>query len=298
MKNDGKNCGVILLKEAEAVLNPDSADLQKFDLLRKRYLLLLLSDIMRRYDEDCAATPEGTEMDGKVDLHRLAAAMGCREVLEDFLEMIKVIRVEKGRVNSGAQRAFHMYEEAMLHETLDTGYENLLQNVQEALQLYSQETSLVDDSREDDPHNQPRMARKDLRMVFRVYTSANGYRKLARIKQDMAAFRVARIYHAIKGATQKEISEVARAKRRKSAPRTESNKSGPRAAGRAYEELLQDWLSEEENGPRTLSEIRSRGSHLLHYDAVCGQDHPLWMLLLIRNVMYPTDGSSKIQHVE
>ncbi|KAJ9601898.1 hypothetical protein H2200_013613 [Cladophialophora chaetospira] len=297
LNNDGNNCGVILLKEAEAVLTPNSAELRDFNLLRKRYLLLLLSDIMKRYDESCAITPEASEMDGNVDLHRLAAAMGCREVLEDFLEMITVVRDERGRVDSGAQRAFQMYEEAMLHDPLDTGSDNLLRNVDEALHLYSREISLIDVSRNDDSDNQPRMAREELRTVFRAYTSANGHRKLASIKQDMAAFRVARIYHALKDADQEDTGEVNRAKRRKNAPKKESNKPGPRAAGRAYEELLKEWIREEENGSKSLKEIRSRGSHLLTYDAVCGRSHPLWMLFLIRNVMYPEGSSLRVQHV-
>src|ERR1700743_1781006 len=92
LKNDGNNCGVILLKEAEAVLEPDSQDLRKFDLLRKRYLLLILGDIMRCCEKGFIPTPKASDTDGRADLHCLASAMGCREILEDFLEMIKVAR--------------------------------------------------------------------------------------------------------------------------------------------------------------------------------------------------------------
>ena len=218
MKRDGKNCGVILLKEAEAVLNPNTVDLRKIDLFRKRYLLLLLRDVIRRYDEGCAATPESAESDGKADLHRLAAAMGCREVLEDFLEMIQVVRHEKGRVDFGAQRAIRMYEEAIFHETLDTEHENLIHSVREVLQLCRQETSVTDRGCEDTPDNDSSTVRNDLRMAFHIYDRANGYRKLANIKQDMAAFRVAQIYEVRKGVHQKQIYEVALAKRRKNAP--------------------------------------------------------------------------------
>ena len=77
-----------------------------------------------------------------------------------------------------------------------------------------------------------------------------------------------------------------------------SSKPGPKAGRRAYEELLKAWILGKGNGPNTLSEILNRGSHLLHYDVICGHNHPLWMLFLTRNMMLPQGGSWKVQHME
>ena len=52
MKNDGNNCGIILLREADAILGADLEDVQDHNLLRKRYLLVILQDLIDDWHRD------------------------------------------------------------------------------------------------------------------------------------------------------------------------------------------------------------------------------------------------------
>ena len=289
---------MILLKEAEAVLKPDGVDLRKFDVLRKRYLLLILSDVMRWYEEGCAAIPQAPRTDGEVDLHCLASAMVSREVLEDFLEMIQVTRDEKGRVDSGALRAFHMYEEARLNDILDTGYGNLQHSLQEAFRLYRQETSSAEDGQEVDLDGQAPVAGEDLRLIIKMYTSAPGYHRLVSFRQDMAAIYISRIFNSVKSVVQEEVDEGGRAKRRKGARGTRPDKSGPKVSGLTYHELLHSQIAEDGKALKSLRSIQSHGSHLLHYEAACGREHPLWIMRPTRTLQCLIHESCRVQHVE
>ena len=289
---------MILLKEAEAVLEPDAVDLRRFDILRKRYLLLILSDVMSWYDEACAAIPQATRTDGEIDLHCLASAMVSREVLDDFLEMIQVIRDEKGRVDSGARRAFHMYEEARLYDILDTGYGNLQRSLQEAFRLYRQETSSVGDGQEVDLHGQASMAGDDLQLIVKMYTNATGYHRLVSFGQDMAAIYISRVFKSAEDVVQEEFDEGVRAKRRKGARGPRPDKPGPKVSGLTYHELLQNRIAEDEKAQKSLRSSQNHGSHLLHYEAACGRERPMWIMRPMRSLQCLIHESCRVQHAE
>jgi hypothetical protein len=288
---------VVLLKEAQALVEPDSKDLRKFDHLRKRYLLRILDEIIGWHIESSATTPHAIDASAGTDLHCLASAIGCNAVLREFLEMIQVTRNEKGKIDSGAQRAFQMYEEARLHDILDPGFKNLRHSVQEAFQLYRQKPSPIEDSHEEQLDGQVPIAREDFRLIFQMYTSAPGYHKLVSFKQDMAALHISRIYHTIRKAIQEEVNESVRIKRRKGAPEMGPHKPGPKVSGRTYE-LLRSWIAEDGGALENLKAIRSHGSHLLHYEAACGRDHPLWMLLPTKTLKCPEHETCRIRHVK
>ncbi|KIW86676.1 uncharacterized protein Z519_12731 [Cladophialophora bantiana CBS 173.52] len=347
LKNDGNNCGIILLKEAEAVLNPIMEDFQDFNLLRKRYLLVILDDIMEGHREAPVDEPSNTAVNGtnspisnaatqkspvvqpgqrkksakkgkpiqhkksakKVNLDCLASALGGKEVLQDFQDMVIILRDMPRKAGSDIDMALRMHDDARGYQTsrseLRDSSDDLLQNskwnVDIALQLYNHENpSTTSSAPEECPGDTPSIGGDNVQTALRLFNRGRGYQMLGALQKDIAALHISRLFRILTDEFREGANERKNAKRRKyNRKPPPPGEPGKGADSYAYKKLLH--ASASRDTLRTTEDLKSansRGSRLLQYEAVCGRNHPLWMLLPARSVQCSLHLSCTVKHSE
>ena len=238
----------------------------------------------------------------QADVDCLASAIGSNQVLEDFRAMINSVRDAGGKVDRGTARAFRAYERTRIHETLNQeAFLNGLSSsgqwsVEDALQFYRNKdpsTSLPAGKASSDDETATEVG-----LALQLNKGGIGYQKLGRLKQDIAAFHVARLFRKAQCAAQEEIDKMRRGQRRKDAPKGPPKKRGPQASKRAYAEIFQQCRFPDATIEADLNVAKYRGSRLLQYEAVCGRDHPLWMLLPVRNIRHSGEVTGKALHAK
>lgn len=255
LSNDGMNCGIILLQEAELLLNPDLMTSHSFYQLRWRYLRLLLGKIISQLyprtlihngDRDLnTGSPSSLSIGGSAleqsnvdrlslspnELEHLASTIGCSEVLRNLRMMVKLLR-----------------------ESL--------------------------------PQGEP-----SLEVALATFKRGRSNKSLGLLQQDHSSLPVARRFRQLETEI-REAMATKRGKRKRGQPGP--GDPGKKADHKAYNRMIQEWKVAVDSDSALRDELKianNWGKHLLQYEDVCGPTHPLWMLLPAENTRCPMNPS-------
>jgi hypothetical protein len=300
------------------------------DHLRKRYLLVILKDLIDQ-DPGESNSPQDVEMDdyntpgddyntpgsdvaseaspsaqssrklSQADIELLAWALGSEQVVQDFQAMIDSVYGMEGKVDSITAKAFRSYEQARIHQTLrqksfsDHRRSNRPWSLKDALQCFRADPPDVAEGNGPSPHVDTAM---ELDVALKLDAGGIGFEKLGKLRRDIAAFHIASLFAAMAQESSQKLKDKNRIDRHKDAPKPDGKRRGPVVTGRVYDELLRGCRSQDANTERSIKTAKRQGIHLLQYEEVCGREHPLWMLLPIRNIRLPGQGTARANHAK
>ncbi|KAK5203639.1 hypothetical protein LTR41_010666 [Exophiala xenobiotica] len=218
LANDGHNCGIILLKEAEAILRPDMDIPDDFNLLRQRYVRMVVQDSLFRNlpsrtpnpriqsselsphedlsDDMILNSPEQETPLSQTELETLASAVGCDKVLGDLQGLFETLRVTPVR---GIEQATQLYVDTRDNLTTDAQERAFVAEIlkskkpeiEQALRIYAMKSrSVTADKRGVAQTSTPQSGVK-------LYSEGESLEILGRFQKSLAAIFLARIFELL-----------------------------------------------------------------------------------------------------
>jgi hypothetical protein len=218
LANDGHNCGIILLKEAEAILRPDTDIPNDFNLLRQRYVRMVVQDpSLRNFSSGISNariqsselsphgilpndmilnSPEQETPLSHTELETLASAVGCDKVLGDLQGLFETLRVTPVR---GIEQATQLYVDARDNLTTEAQERAFVAEIlkskrpeiERALRIYAMESS----SATADERGVAQTS--TLQSGVKLYSEGESLEILGRFQKSLAAIFLARIFELL-----------------------------------------------------------------------------------------------------
>ncbi|KIW09717.1 hypothetical protein PV08_12001 [Exophiala spinifera] len=315
--NDGNNCGVILLHEADKILGHTDPGPTDFVTLRRRYIQLIVAG--RRTESPQAPSPlsgnvsttgasswgivspsPGPWMETKpkfkdlppqIRIKFIASCMGCKEVLEDFRDLVYIMKDQSLRVHSDTQRTMQLYNSSRsLRQDVLSGRTPSNATIQNTLRLYDTISSPGHTS-EALYTSTPGRDQDGLQVAVQLYTRSRGYAKLGSLTREFGALCINSTYRAlVRILSTKSRQGVSEDVEMQISDQTEPAKKGQGSDTRTYKYMLRSTGQDKDpKALRRLQKANYRGSCLHHFEDICERERPLWMLRPIRTISCPLD---------
>ncbi len=201
--------------------------------------------------------------------------MGCKEVLEDFRDLVCILKDQSLRVYNDTQTTMQLYNSSRsLRQDVLSGRAPSDASIQNALRLYDTISSPGHTS-EAFCTSIPEGDKDGLQAAVQLYTRGRGHAKLGSLKREFGALCITSTYRA--------LMRIFQNKSRKSVCASELNTL-------AYKYMLK--CTGQDKDPKALRRLKKanyRGSCLHHFEDICGPERPLWMLRPIRTISCPLD---------
>nr|MDZ8058216.1 hypothetical protein [Nostoc sp. EkiNYC01] len=242
------------MQEAERLLDPDLITTPDFNLLRRRYLGVLLRDL-------------------PLQIHQQGLLRG---VDQDSLSEGTSPSTQSTASTSRKSRVTHSpSEDLRLEELASTvGCVAVLQNLQK----------MVKSLRES-----PWQADSSIKGAVNTFTRAKCKEALGSLEQDYSSLRVARRFRELVVDCRAEAAAL-RKKRKRGQPYSDG-KRGVGADSQAYDRLLDECGEDATLLRDDLKKANEHGRRLLEYENISGLEHPIWMLFPAENTKCPIDES-------
>ncbi|KIW35787.1 uncharacterized protein PV06_11873 [Exophiala oligosperma] len=315
--NDGNNCGVILLHEADKILGHRDPSALNFVALRRRYIQLIVAShpteapqVGSPFSGDASTTgpssagllspspdprteskPKFEDLPPQVRMKFLASSMGCKEVLEDFRDLVYILKDQSLRVRSDTQRTMQLYKcSRNLRQDVLSGRTPSNVTIQNTLRLY--------DTVDSPGHaseafcNSIQGGDQDgLQVAVQLYTRGRGYTKLRSLTRAFGALSITSTYRALMSILHnKSRPGASEDVEMQSGDQTEPAKQGQGSDTLTYKYILK--CTRQDKDPKALRRLKKanyRGNCLHHFEDICGRERPLWMLRPIRTIPCPLD---------
>lgn len=213
--------------------------------------------------------------------------MGCKEVLEDFRDLVDILKDRSLQDHTDTQGIMQLYNSSRnLRQDVLSGRTPSDSSIENALRLYNTLKSSSQSS-EDVWTSFLGCDKNGLQVAVQLYTRRRGYEKLSSLKEDFGAMCIASTYRALIKIFQREsregISEGIRMQTE--GEQTDRIKRGLKSDTRAYWFILR--YTQQDKDPAALEQLKqakSWGTYLHEFENICGPGHPLWMLRPVRSV--------------
>ncbi|KIW36540.1 uncharacterized protein PV06_11249 [Exophiala oligosperma] len=315
--NDGNNCGVILLHEADKILGHTDPSPPNFVALRRRYIQLIVASrpteapqatspssgnvsttgpsswgLVSPSPDPCAGSkPNFKDLPPQMKMKFLASSMGCREVWEDFRDLVCILKDQSLRFHSDTQRTMQLYNSSRsLRQDVLSGRTPSNVTIQNALRLYDTISSPGHTS-EVLYTSIPGGDQDGLQVAVQLYTRGRGYTKLGSLTREFGALSITSTYRALMRIFQNKSNPGASEDvDMQIVDRTEPAKQGQGSDTLTYKYMLKcTGQDEDPKALRRLQRAICRGNRLHHFEDICGPGRPLWMLRPIRTISCPLD---------
>ncbi|KAK5312304.1 hypothetical protein LTR93_011393 [Exophiala xenobiotica] len=215
--NDGNNCGVILLHEADKIVGHTDPSPPNFVALRRRYVQLIVAGhpteapqlpspssgnvsttgpsswglVSPSADPGTESKPKFKDLPPQVRMKFLASSMGCKEVLEDFRDLVDILKDRSLQDHSDTQGIMQLYNSSRnLRQDVLSGRTPSDSSIENALRLYNTLRSPSQCS-EDVWTSFLGCDKSGLQVAVQLYTRRRGYEKLRGLKEDFGAMCIA-----------------------------------------------------------------------------------------------------------
>ncbi|KAK6362431.1 hypothetical protein LTS17_012867 [Exophiala oligosperma] len=323
--NDGNNCGVILLHEADKIVGHTDPSPPNFVALRRRYVQLIVAG----HPTEAPQTPPHSSRDARatalssstrttspspdpvprvkpkfhglppqIRLKFLASSLGCKGVLEEFRDLVDILKDQSFRDLSDTQRIMQLCNSSRsLRQDVLAGRVPSNSSIEKALRLYN---TLRSSSRtsEDAWTSILGCDKNGLQVAVQLYTRRRGYEKLSSLKRDFGAMCIASIYRALIKIFQRESREGTSEgiSMQLEGDQTDRIKRGLKSDTRAYWFILR--YTQQDKDPTALEQLKQAnywGTYLHEFETICGPGHPLWMLRPVRRISCALDADYRVR---
>ncbi len=236
--------------------------------------------------------PKLEDLPPQMRMKFLASSMGCKEVLEDFRDLVCILKDQSLRVYNDTQTTMQLYNSSRsLRQDVLSGRTPSDASIQNALSLYDTISSPGHTS-EAFCTSIPEGDKDGLQAAVQLYTRGRGHAKLGSLKREFGALCITSTYRALMRIFQNKSrpSVCASELNMQIGDQTEPAKQGQGSDTLAYKYMLK--CTGQDKDPKALRRLKKanyRGSCLHHFEDICGPERPLWMLRPIRTISCPLD---------
>lgn len=236
--------------------------------------------------------PKLEDLPPQMRMKFLASSMGCKEVLEDFRDLVCILKDQSLRVYNDTQTTMQLYNSSRsLRQDVLSGRAPSDASIQNALRLYDTISSPGHTS-EAFCTSIPEGDKDGLQAAVQLYTRGRGHAKLGSLKREFGALCITSTYRALMRIFQNKSrkSVCASELNMQIGDQTEPAKQGQGSETLAYKYMLK--CTGQDKDPKALRRLKKanyRGSCLHHFEDICGPERPLWMLRPIRTISCPLD---------
>lgn len=241
--------------------------------------------------------PKFEELPPQMRMKFLASSIGCEEVLEDFRDLVCILKDQSLRVHSDTQTTMHLYNSSRsLRQDVLFGRSPSNASIQNALRLHDTISSPGHAS-EAFCTNIPGGDKDGLQAAVQVYTRGRGHAKLGSLKREFGALCITSTYRALMRIFQnKSRPRASEEVKMQIGDQMEPAKQGQGSDTLTYKYMLK--CTGQDKDPKALRRLQKanyRGSCLHHFEDICGRERPLWMLRPIRTISCPLDPDYSIK---
>ncbi|KIW09716.1 hypothetical protein PV08_12059 [Exophiala spinifera] len=316
--NDGNNCGVILLHEADKILGHTDPSPLNFVALRRNFLQLIVAVHHTDVSQMSLGTstpssarttspdpspctrlkPKFDDLPPQIRLKFLASSMGCKEVLEDFRDLVDILKGRSLRDRGDTQGIMQLYNSSRnLRQDVLSNRTPSNSSIESALKLYNTLRS-PGQSSENVCTSFLGCDKGSLQAAVQLYTRRRGYEKLSSLKKDFGAMCIASTYRALIKIFQRESMEGTSEgiRMRVDDGQADCIKRGLKSDTRAYWFILR--YTQQDKDPTALGQLKKAnywGTYLHEFENICGPSHPLWMLRPVRRISCALDPDYRVR---
>jgi len=235
--------------------------------------------------------PKFKDLPPQIRIKFLASCVGCKEVLEDFRDLVYIMKDQSLRIHSDTQRTMQLYNSSRsLRQDVLSGRTPSNATIQNTLRLYDTISSPGHTS-EALSTSTPGRDQDGLQVAVQLYTRGRGYAKLGSLTREFGALCITSTYRALmRILNTKSRQGVSEDVEMQMSDQMEPAKQGQGSDTLTYKYMLK--CTGQEKDPKALRRLKKanyRGSCLHHFEDICGRERPLWMLRPIRTISCPLD---------